>query len=82
MGKLADRARGYTAGGVTLHSSSNPFKGELRFSTDKSLVYPNALFVSCEVLTEEGFTSELLDKIAARFAEVAKDVGLEFTLVE
>ncbi len=62
MGKIADKSRGYSAGGVTLHTSINPFKGELRFTTDKSLVYPQALFVSCEVLTEEAFFQRTLNQ--------------------
>ena len=82
MGKHADPARGYSAGGVTLHSSKNPFKGELRFATDKSLVYEKSLFVSCEILTEELFSIELLNRMSARFEGVARDVELEFHLGE
>lgn len=82
MGRIADKTRGYSAGGIILHTSSNPFKGELRFSTDKSLVYEKALFVSCEILTGEVFSTDALNKISTRFAEVAKDVELEFNLGE
>ena len=82
MGRLADKTRGYSAGGVILHSSKNPFKGELRFSTDKSLVYENALFVSCEFFVSEVFSKDALSKIAKRFAEVAKDAELDVNVDE
>ena len=77
MGNIADKSRGYSAGGLILHTSKNPFKGDLRFSTDKSLVYEDSLFLSGEFLIEEPFSAETLSKMAERFAEVGKDVQLE-----
>lgn len=80
MAEIADISRGYSAGGVILRSSKNPFTGELRFSTDKSLVYENALFVGCEFLVKDVFSGDLLKKMAERFAEVATDADLKVDL--
>lgn len=82
MGRVADKARGYSAGGIILHSSNNPFKGELRFTADKSFVYEKALFISCEVLTEDLLSNSLLNMIATRFDQVAKDIEIELNLNE
>jgi len=75
--KFIDTERGYLSGGKIVQADARDFKGELRFSTEKSSVVENGLYVSVQFLTHEPFTSELSDKMGKRFTEIASFEGFE-----
>ncbi len=77
MAKFIDTERGYFSGGKIVQADARDFKGELRFSTEKSSAVENGLYVSVQFLTHEPFTSELSDKMGKRFAEIASFEGFD-----
>lgn len=77
MAKFVSTERGYLSGGKIVQADARDFKGELRFSTERSVGFENSLFVNVQFLTQEPLTSEMLDKMAKRFAEIASFEELE-----
>jgi len=82
MAFVLNKAPGYTAGGVIRHCPGSTFDGQIRFTTDKSLAYPNAIFASFQVSTQQKFSKELFPLIEARFVDISKDLQLEFKISE
>ena len=79
MAKFTDVDRGYLSGGRIVRAEARVLKGELRFSTEKSLVFDNGIFVNVQFLTQEALTNESLDQMAKRFSEIAGYEGFEFS---
>lgn len=77
MMKFVDAERGYLSGGKIVQADAREFKGELRFSSERSVVFENSLYVNVQFLTQEPFTPELSEKMAKRFAEIAGLEGIE-----
>ena len=77
MAKFIDTERGYLSGGKIVQADARDFKGELRFSAEKSSVVEKGLYVNVQFLTQEPLTSELSDKMAKRFTEIASFEGFE-----
>ena len=79
MARFANKEAGFDSGGAIVYAGTRTFDGELKFSFEKSLTYPAGLFVTAQFLTLELITAELLQKMSARFEEVAKhfDIHLQ-----
>lgn len=78
IAKFANADRGYLSGGRIVQAEIRNLKGELRLSTEKSVVLENGIFVNAQFLTDEALTGESLDQMAKRFTEIAAFEGFEF----
>ena len=82
MAKFTDADRGYLSGGRIVQADARVLKGEVRFSSEKSLLFDNGIFVNVQFLTQDALTTETLDKMAKRFSEIAGYEGLEFAFAQ
>jgi hypothetical protein len=75
------------SGGVVLTSSLQEWGGEVRYATEKSVAYDNALFVTCVGTTiRETISAEMVQaffkSLGERFEEIAKVNTLEFSFAQ
>lgn len=82
MTQFVSMERGYLSGGKIVQADAREFKGELRFTTEKSVLIENGLFVFAQFLTKEPITGDLSEKMAKRFAEIAGFEGIELNFPE
>ena len=78
IAKFANPDRGYLSGGRIVQAEMRTLKGELRLSTEKSVVLENGIFVNVQFLTDEALTGQSLDQMAKRSTEIAAYEGFEF----
>lgn len=78
MQRFRTEGSGVTYGGITLVGKLSKFEGEIRFSTDKSLFYNNALFVSSLSASHGNVLSaEFLEAAETEAVSIASTHGLE-----
>src|SRR5207249_6590747 len=70
------------SGGIILFADLPDWEGEMRFATEKSMFYPNGIFVTGQASTSKGLSPEFSEAFAKRFEEVAKHHGLELGFTE
>ena len=77
MSRYVNEEAGITSGGVTLVAKSAETDGEIRYATEKSLSYPNALFFSTTITSTKELDKELFALVANRFDTVAGHDGIK-----
>lgn len=78
MKRFTSLSEGVISGGVVLVVALADLKGELRYASEKSLAYPDGLFLAANAFVGTGVTKELYDYLGVQFERVASVDGLTF----
>ena len=70
------------SGGIVLVADLPEWEGEIRFATEKSVPYPNSIFVSGQATTSKRLSPEFSEAFRKRFEDVAKHHNLELGCIE
>jgi len=79
MAKFTGLAKDIASGGTILVAQMPDVGGELRYASEKSLAYPDALFLAVNTACSVDVTADLLNTLASRFEATAALEGLAFT---
>lgn len=66
------------SGGLVLVTRLPELGGELRYASEKSLAYPDALFFASNAVLQAEFKADVFDKLAANFEAAAALEEIEF----
>jgi hypothetical protein len=80
MARFADAAAGIISGGVMWTTDLPELRGELRYSTEKSLLFANGIFVSAGGAYASLPSNEVLKTLGKRLDTLSAHDGVQFSL--
>jgi hypothetical protein len=78
MKRFTELAQNVVSGGLVLVVTLPEIDGELRYASEKSLVYPDSLFFAANAVCQRDLEPELFETLAARFEAAAALEEIDF----